>query len=89
MAKLDLKFHGLVLKNKDESVVPEDQWMVFLAKDDAVPAMLDTYLAECIRLGAAQPQIDAVRELILRVHEWRALNPTLLKTPDVDPGELR
>jgi hypothetical protein len=30
--KLDGKFYGVVIRNKDQSVVPPDQWVVFLAK---------------------------------------------------------
>jgi hypothetical protein len=87
--KLDGKFHGVVVKNKDGSVVPQDQWMVFLAKDNAVPATLAFYQAECERLGAEPAQIEAVRAMRDRVDEWRRENPHLLKTPDVQTGELQ
>jgi hypothetical protein len=30
--KLDGKFHGVIVKNKDQSIVPQDQWTVFLAE---------------------------------------------------------
>ena len=86
--KLDGKFHGIIAKNKDGSVVPQDQWMCFLAKDNAVPATLDFYLKECQRLGAAQSQLDAVSAMIGRVQEWRVANPELCKVPDVQTGEL-
>ena len=41
LEKLDAKFYGVIVKNKDESIVPQDQYMVFLAKDAAVVAMLE------------------------------------------------
>ena len=87
--KLDGKFHGVVVKNKNQTIVPQDQWMVFLAKDNAVPAMLKFYEAECARLGAEPEQLQAVREMRERVMAWRAENPQLCKTPDVQPGEIQ
>lgn len=87
--KLDGKFHGIIAKNKDGTVVPQDQWMVLLAKDNAVPATLDFYLLECRRQGAAPEQLDAVIAMIDRVRAWRAANPTLCKIPDVQTGELK
>ncbi|KKN75954.1 hypothetical protein LCGC14_0375110 [marine sediment metagenome] len=85
--KLDGKFHGVIVKNKDGSVVPQDQWMCFLAKDNAVPAMLETYRTECIRLGAGEHQIMAVDAMLERVNKWRLANSSKLKTPDIEPGE--
>ncbi len=86
--KLDGKFHGIVVKNKDQSIVPQDQWMVFLAKDNAVPTTLQFYYDECIRLGAAKDQLDAISEMIDRVSAWRRANPEKCKVPDVHPGEI-
>jgi hypothetical protein len=87
--KLDGKFHGVVVKNKDGSVVPQDQWIVFLAKDNAFPATLEFYLEECKRQGAGTDQILAVAAMIDRVTAWRAAHPELCKTPDVQAGELQ
>ncbi len=86
--KLDGKFHGIIAKNKDGTIVPQDQWMCFLAKDNAVPATLEFYIQECTRLGAKSEQIEAVRSMIDRVLDWRAANPTLCKVPDVQAGEI-
>ena len=87
--KLDGKFHGVVVKNKDGSVVPQDQWMVFLAKDNAVPATLDFYREECERVGAKTEQLKAIDDMIDRVRVWRRQNPLLCKVPDVDVGEIK
>ena len=87
--KLDGKFHGIIAKNKDGSIVPQDQWMCFLAKDNAVPATLEFYYEECIRQGAKPDQLLAARAMIDRVTAWREANPTLCKTPDVQAGELK
>jgi hypothetical protein len=87
--KLDGKFHGIIAKNKDGSIVPQDQWMCFLAKDNAVPAMLIFYREECIRQGAKLEQIEAVEHMRQRVLAWRAAHPELCKTPDVQDGEIQ
>lgn len=85
--KLDGKFHGVIVKNKDGSIVPQDQWMCFLAKDNAVPATLRFYYEECARTGASKEQLEAVERLIGRVDAWRAANPNKCKTPDIALGE--
>ena len=87
--KLDAKFHGVIVKNKNGTVVPQDQWMVFLAKDNAVPAMLEFYEQECERQGAAPEQVAAVRAMRARVDAWRREHPELCKAPDVERGELQ
>jgi hypothetical protein len=38
--KLDAKFYGDLRKVKDGSAVPDDEWAVFLAKDNAFAAIL-------------------------------------------------
>lgn len=87
--KFDGKFHGVIVKNKDGSIVPQDQWMVFLTKDNAFPATLEFYLQECKRLGAAPDQLKAVEEMIVRLAKWRRDNAHLCKVPDVQPGEIQ
>lgn len=87
--KLDGKFHGVIVKNKDGSVVPQDQWVVFLAKDNAFLPTLHFYYDECERQGAAMEQLEAVAAMIVRVGEWRKDNPSKCKTPDVAAGEIQ
>jgi hypothetical protein len=86
--KLDGKFHGVIVKNKDGSTVPQDQWVVFLAKDNAFPATLDFYRLECERVGARGDQLKAVDDLIDRVKAWRKANPDKCKVPDVRADEI-
>lgn len=86
--KLDGKFHGIIAKNKDQSIVPQDQWIVLLAKDNAVPATLRFYRDECHRLGASKQQLRAVNQMIERLEAWRVDHPDLCKVADVEPGEL-
>src|SRR5258708_5322822 len=86
--KLDGKFHGVIVKNKDQSIVPQDQWVVFLAKDNAFPATLRFYFEECKRLGAGPDQVQAVKDMMTRLDDWRATHTDKCKVPDVQPGEI-
>lgn len=95
--KLDAKFEGEIRKVKDSSVVPGDEYVVFLAKDTAFALYaLPAYLSACKELGADPEQIAAVRRMHQRVMDWRAANPERCKTPDAkgerlldQPGVLR
>jgi len=87
-AKLDGKFYGVILREKDNAVEPPDSWIVFVARDNALLATLQFYKDECARLGAKEAQLTAVDELIKRVEAWRIAHPERCKTADVDPGEL-
>lgn len=91
--KLDAKFYGTILKVKDDSVVPpDDQYMVFLAKDNAFAEFgtgaIYFYLGRCIELGADQEHINAVKRTIVRLERWRADNPDKLKVPDAKGEKL-
>lgn len=87
LAKLDAKFSGVIFKVKDGSIVTDDQYMVFLAKDEAFFNTLKFYRDECIRLGADQEQIQSVNRGIDRLMTWRKENRDRLKVPDAK-GEL-
>jgi hypothetical protein len=87
MQKLDSKFDGVIFKVKNGTIVPPDQYMVFLAKDDAFPATLSFYYKECERLGAPDKQLEAVAAALKRVLTWRAENRDLCKIPDVLTNE--
>lgn len=83
---VDLKFrfqafHAITGKNHSE----EDAVMV-LAQDDALPGTLQAYLQECTRLGAEKEQIEGVERLIKRVEAWRVNHPDQCKVPDIEPG---
>ena len=88
MVKMDKRFDGTIFKTKDMSIVPPDQYIVFLVKDNAVPAMLEAYYRELFRIGASDEQKSAIASLRQRVADWRKANPELCKIPDVADGEL-
>jgi hypothetical protein len=89
MQKLDGKFHGIVARDLDGQIIPPDQYVVFLARDNAFLPTLGFYYQECERLGAELPQLEAVADLILRVKQWRAANPDKCKIPDAEPRECQ
>lgn len=86
--KLDAKFYGSIQKIKDDSFVPEDEYVVFLAKDTAFANILPAYRTECVALGADQEQIAAVDRMMERLRLWRMRNPTRLKVPDAKGEKL-
>lgn len=61
--------------------------MVFLARDPAVPGMLQTYENECRRLGSDHGQLEAVRLLRQRVEAFQARHPDKVKVADVEQGK--
>ena len=86
--KLDAKFYGEIRKVKDDSVVSEDEWVAFLAKDNAFAAILPAYLQKCIALKCDDEQIAAVRRMMDRVGAWRESHFSLLKNPDAAGEKL-
>jgi hypothetical protein len=86
--KLDAKFYGEIRKVKDDSLVPDDEYVVFLAKDEAFADTIYYYRDRCIALGADREQIDAVNRMIQRIEDWRANNPSRLKVPDANGEKL-
>jgi len=87
MIKLDAKFYGEIRKAKDDSIVPEDEWIVFLAKDNCVPSLLALYKQLLRDRKAGQAQIDAVQRMLDRVIWWQEQHPEKVKVADIDPGE--
>ena len=88
MQKLDAKFSGVIFKVKDNSIVPDDEYMVFLAKDNAFPATLQYYRLKCEELGADAEHLAAVDRTLERLGTWRARNSHRLKVPDAKGEKL-
>jgi hypothetical protein len=89
MTKLDAKFEGTITKVKDGSVVPDDEYVVFLAKDTVfAEVLLPRYLDACEAMGADDEQILAVERLMGRVRQWRKAHPERCKVPDAKGEKL-
>jgi hypothetical protein len=88
MQPLDAKFYGVLHKIKNGELVPPDEFVVFLAKDNAFAAVLPLYRDKCVELGADDEQVAAVDRMINRLNAWRAANPARLKTPDAKGEKL-
>lgn len=82
MDKMDAKFTGTLVKVKDGTVVPDDEWVVFLVKDNAFASVLPIYRRKCIELGCDAEQIAAVDRMIARASTWRDAHQDRLKNPD-------
>lgn len=86
--KMDAKFYGEIRKVKDDSIVPDDEYVVFLVKDNAFARTIHKYRDECIALGADREQVASVNRMILRIEDWRAAHPERLKVPDASGEKL-
>lgn len=86
--KLDRKFFGDLYKAKNGQRVPDDEYIVLLAKDTAVPAALQAYKAECQRQGADERQMASLDGLIERLAKWQAAHPDRCRVADVAPDEF-
>jgi hypothetical protein len=85
---LDGKVHGVLFKNKDNTPIPPDEFVVFRPSDNAFHAVLPVYLAMCATHGVDPEQLAAVKHLIEKVELWRKNHPERLKYPDCSPGEI-
>jgi hypothetical protein len=88
IVKLDAKFEGEIRKVKDGSIVPDDEYVVFLAKDNAFAEVIHQYRTVCIQKGCDEEQIAAVDRMILRLEKWRRDHPERLKDPDASGERL-
>lgn len=88
MIKLDAKFYGEIRKVKDDSIVPDDEYIVFLVKDNAFAKILPLYAEYCRQMGCDAEQIASVDRMIKRAEIWRAANPDRLKNPDAAGEKL-
>lgn len=85
---MDRKFVGTIIKVKDGSTVPDDEYIVFLVKDTAFANTLPTYRAECAELGSDFEQLEAVDKMIDRVKVWRMAHRERCKVPDARGEKL-
>lgn len=88
MEKLDAKFYGEIRKVKNDEIVPDDEYVVFLVKDTAFFETLPAYRQKCVDLGADADQLAAVDRMIQRACRWRVAYPDRCKTPDATGEKL-
>jgi hypothetical protein len=88
MEKLDAKFYGEIRKAKDDSIVPDDEYVVFLAKDNAFAAVFPQYEAKCAELGCDTEQLESIHRVGIRLQAWREAHPEKLKNPDAAGEKL-
>lgn len=88
MVKLDAKFYGTIKKVKDDSVVPDDEYVVFLAKDNAFTRVLPMYRAECEAMGCDVEHLASIERMMIRMDAWRKAHPDRLKKPDAKGEKL-
>lgn len=88
MAKLDAKAYGEIRKVKDDSIIPDDEYIVFQVKDAALLDTLRCYRDKCIELGSDHEQIEAVGRMIHRVMDWQWENSERVKVPDARGEKL-
>lgn len=86
--KLDAKFYGEIRKAKDDTIVPDDEYVVFLVKDNAFAQVLPIYRQICLNLGADRAQLDSLDRMIGRAIAWREANPDRCKVPDAKGEKL-
>jgi len=85
--RIDQKYYGEVFKN-DGSKVPEEEMIVFRAKDRAVPNMLEFYAQECERIGCSDFHVEGImllRERVIYYQESRGF----CKVPDTYEHEIK
>lgn len=84
---IDWKYKIQAVNPCSKNTHDENDSILFLAKDKAVPAMLRAYAAECERLGTNPEHLDAINLLIGRVEAYQ--QDTESKVPDTDlPCEI-
>ncbi len=69
---IDRKFEFVAENPCNGKVYTEDDAFVFCAKDAAVPAALDAYIAKCKELGANPEHIESVKMLAHRVRDFQS-----------------
>lgn len=82
---VDLKFRINAISRKSGKAYTDQNAVLFLASDKALPAALRAYRDECVKLGADPAQIESLGLLIRRVEEYHAGHFHEVKIADVGP----
>jgi len=81
---IDKKYIIIATNPTSKSEHTEEDSMLFLAKDEAVPGMLSAYIDICASLGANQEHLESLRQMRNRVIKYQIDNGS--KVPDTLPG---
>jgi hypothetical protein len=68
------KYHGIIAKTSTGQIIPPDDYLIFMKKDDAVPAMLTTYYEKCNELGCDDDHLEWVADQVYNLRHWREQN---------------
>jgi hypothetical protein len=89
MEKMDKKYAvemgqggAAIVKAGTYTEVPDDEWILFRAKDNALLPTLHYYLNKCRELECPIEHRIAIADLINRVVSWRHANIDKCKNPD-------
>lgn len=80
--RLDGKYIAEIRKADTGELIPNDEWILFRAKDLALPATLLAYYDECRRRGSPVSHLQAIMALYERTNDWQMAHPDLCKVPD-------
>lgn len=68
---IDRKYRILAVNPVSGKVHDDNDAVLFLAKDKALPVALEAYRQACIDMGAGQEQVESVSLLIERVKNYQ------------------
>ncbi|MCX5828741.1 MAG: hypothetical protein NTV58_12200 [Deltaproteobacteria bacterium] len=87
MEIIDRKFEILAVNPVNGHFYTEQNSLLLCAKDRAVPAALEAYKAECIKIGANQEHIQSIELLIGRVEQYQ--RKIACRIPDTVGDEIQ
>lgn len=87
MGQVDRKYDGRLIKVASGEEV--DDFIVFRARDNAVPHVLAMYKVLCKSMGCDVEHLQAIDNLLDNVENWRSHNPGLCQVPTTRLSELQ
>lgn len=84
MRQIDTKYKtdGNITK-MDGTPIPDDEPIIlFRAKDQLTPQLIEAYKKLCSDAGCQRQQITSLDPLIERFKNWQVANPDKVKLPD-------
>lgn len=87
MEAIDRKFKITAISRKSGKKYTESNAVLFLAKDECLPELLDKYYEICMRRRVDERQITGIGLLRNRILEWQRKNKDKVHLPDVEVGK--